>query len=129
MGKKLFISFIVLAFINLAGCYSVSEVSKEEFMATHNRDAYLFTQNLEKYHFKAGNYVIQNDTLKGVGEKEIPRIGEVPFKGFLPLNTVNSFQTEYLDGLKTTGMIVGTIAIAGLLLAVIFASAFDKAVN
>lgn len=129
MGKKLFISFIVLAFLNLVGCYSVSEVSKEEFIATHNRDAYLLTQNLEKYHFKAGNYVIQNDTLKGTGEKEILWVGEVPFKGIIPLNTVNSFQTEYLDGLKTTGAVVGTIATVGLLLAVIYSTAFVKAVK
>lgn len=129
MGEKLFISFTVLAFINLIGCYSVSEVGREEFIATHNRDAYLFTQNLERYHFKAGNYVIQNDTLKGTGEKEVLWVGEVPFKGMIPLSTVNSFQTEYLDGLKTTGVIVGTIAIVGLLFAVIATTTFANAVK
>lgn len=129
MGRKIFISFISLALLNLIGCYSISEVSKEEFINSKYGDAYLLTYNLEKYHFREGNYFVQNDTLNGIGEKDISGFGEVPFKGLLPLNTVSSFQLDYIDGLKTVGFIAATIVLVGLLIYTIFWISFFNALD
>ncbi len=129
--KKILISILITAFLNLIGCYSVSEVSKDEFIGAKNSDAYLLTNSLEKLHFKNGNYFVEEDTIQGIGERQFGGMN-FPFKGSVPLDSVNKYQIEYLDGLKTTGLIlsigvcvfvIGGAIFAGEVLSGIFRSA------
>jgi len=118
--KKILISILITAFLNLIGCYSVSEVSKDEFIGAKNSDAYLLTNHLEKLHFKNGNYFVEKDTLQGIGERQFGGVS-FPFKGSVPLDSVNNYQIEYLDGLKTTELVLGIGALVVLIAGVIIA--------
>lgn len=115
MAKKIFIVFLILSFLNLIGCFSVGEVTKDEFLKKKGQKVYLFTENFEKYSFEAGRYIVKNDTLNGIGNKEYPGFGVAPFKGSLSLDKVNLYQVEDIDGLKTVGLILG-IALVGVLI-------------
>lgn len=126
MRLKILISFLILSFLNLIGCYSVGEVTKDEFLKTKDRQVYLLTNDLEKYSFQTGNYIIRNDTLIGIGSKQFSGIGAVPFKGSLPLNLINLYQTEYLDGFKTLGLVLGIIGVGLLILSALFLASIDE---
>ncbi len=125
--KKILVNILLLSFINLISCYSVSEVSKEEFLESKNSDAHLLTGNLEKFHFNHGNYYVKSDTIRGIGEREFKGIN-FPFKGSIPLDSVNNFQIEYVDGWKTFGLVIGVtvllLIVAGTVVAESFISVF-----
>jgi len=74
MNKKIFISFLLVAFINLlTGCYSFQSVSLseyEEFKMEKGKpnEIYVKTKDRTWYNFTNFNYHIQSDTLYGWGK-------------------------------------------------------------
>ncbi|MGB5849374.1 MAG: hypothetical protein WBH40_12850, partial [Ignavibacteriaceae bacterium] len=69
MYKKVFISFILITFINLiAGCYSFQPVTVNEYKQIEEEDRkqneiYVLEKDLQEYHFSDSNFYIENDTL------------------------------------------------------------------
>jgi len=76
MYRKIFISFLLLALINLlAGCYSAESITVAEYnqMEEENKpdDIGVITKDSEEYHFSDSNFYVVNDTLYGkVGDSE-----------------------------------------------------------
>lgn len=128
MGKKFIVSLLVVTLLNLAGCYSISDVSKEEFLKEEDKDIYLIS-SFGKYHFTAGNYIIKNDTLTGVGEKEIPGFGLAPYRGSVSLEWVRTFQIEHLNLLRTGGCILGLAGITLLILSLAISADITEAAS
>jgi len=93
MYKKIFISFLLLAFLNfIAGCYSFQPVNVREYRQIEEEDGkqneiYVKTKNYQEYHFSYWNYYIENDTLYGKIS-----VTELPFEGKFAFEEIKSIQ-------------------------------------
>jgi hypothetical protein len=98
MYKKVFISFILITFINLiAGCYSFQPVTVNEYKQIEEEDGkqneiYVLAKDLQEYHFSDSNFYIENDTLFGKA-KVMAR--ELPFEGKFALEDIETIRVEY----------------------------------
>ena len=113
---KIFISFLLIAFINLiSGCFSLESVSFTEYQKVVEKEGkpdeiYVTTNDSVEYHFSEPSFYFENDTLFGeVGEIKVPFEGKfvliekdsikVNYKGnFQSLMTVSKYheiETEY----------------------------------
>ena len=93
MYKKIFISFLLLAFLNfIAGCYSFQPVTVNEYKQLEEEDGkqneiYVKTKDHQEYHFSYWNYYIENDTLYGKIS-----VTELPFEGKFAFGEIKSIQ-------------------------------------
>jgi hypothetical protein len=98
MYKKVFISFLLLAFLNfIAGCYSFQPVTVNEYRQIEQEDGkqneiYVLTKDLQEYHFLNSNFYIKNDTLFG---KARVLVKELPFEGKFAFAVIKTIQVQY----------------------------------
>ena len=118
MLKKILISFLLVAFINLlTGCYSFQSVSLSEFTQYKiekgkPNEIYVKTKEHEWYHFTNSNYYIKNDTLFGNGKLLEEGWGELSSNKIALIN-IESLGINKKDWARTY------LAYAGIGLAVI----------
>lgn len=130
MRKKYIASVLVPAlFIQLCGCYSMKEISKDEMAGLNEGgDLILHTKNSTIYFFEKSNYNISNDTLSGKGYAKL--IDASDFKivneGAVALKDIERIQQDELN-LVTTSLVVGGILLAVIAGIVILSS--DKGPN
>lgn len=80
MYKKFISSILLIAFLNLLGCYSFKSVTIPEFKKVEEKENkpnefYVKSKDSQEYHFSDSDFYIENDTLYG---KEILRIDNRP---------------------------------------------------
>ena len=99
MYKKLISSIIVVALVNLVGCYSFQSVTVPEYQKIEEDDGkpeeiYVKTIDSQEYHFSDLNFYIEGDTLYG---KEILLLSkeEITFEGKFALGDIKTIQVEY----------------------------------
>ena len=122
MYKKLITSILVVALLNLLGCYSFESVTGPEYKQVEEEEGkpdeiYVKTKDYQEYHFSDSNYYVFNDTLYG---NEMLPLGarEKPLDRKIALSDISSIQFEYLNGETTVLLVVGIVAIiVGLLAA------------
>ena len=127
MYKKIFISFLLLALMNiLVGCYSSELVTVPEYDQIEEEDKpddiRVITKDSQEYHFSESNLYIENDTLYG---KEILLSGdkEELLDRIIALSDIESIQVEYLNGVTTALLVLGIVAIPFVVLFVYFSIA------
>ncbi|MDH3268696.1 MAG: hypothetical protein OEM46_07560 [Ignavibacteria bacterium] len=98
MYKKLIASVLVVALLNLFGCYSFEAITVPEYEQVEKEEGkpgeiYVKTKDSQEYHFSESNFYIENDTLYG---KEISLQSEIepPFEGKFALTEIKSIQLE-----------------------------------
>ena len=131
MVWKLTISFVVIAFLNLIGCYSAETITKKEIdegkeQIDFNQEISITTKDYKSFRFGALQYQIVNDSLYGNGV--VTELGkEVPFKGNIALDDILSFEQSTMDTGSTAGLTIGLIiagaVIAGVIAIIIWANA------
>ena len=126
MYKKVFISFLVLALTNfLVGCYSSELVNVAEYRQVEEEgkpdEIFVETKDSQRYHFLNTGYYIENDTLYGKGAIVVDGI-EQAFEGKFALSDIESIQFEDVDGVKTTVLVIGIVAILIIIGALIASS-------
>ena len=124
MNNKLISSLLVIALLNLVGCYSFESVTVpayKQFVEEEGKpdEIYVKTKDIKEYHFSESNFNIENDTLYGKG-KFLPIENEQPFEGNIALSEIESIRVETYDKwltflLVTPIAIIGTIGILALL--------------
>ncbi|MCH7774712.1 MAG: hypothetical protein IH784_09955 [Bacteroidetes bacterium] len=124
MYRKIFIGFLLLALINfLLGCYSSAWITVPEYNQIEEEDKpdyiYVKTKDNQEYHFSESNFYIENDTLYAKG-KEILYNKEKPFDGKIALSDIESIQFEYLNGVTTTLLVLGIVAVPFIVAGIIF---------
>jgi hypothetical protein len=93
MYKKVFISFLLLAFINfIAGCYSFQPVNVHEFKQIEEEDGkqdeiYVTTKDGQEYYFAESYFFFEKDTLYGKAS-----VKELPFEGKFAFSEIKSIQ-------------------------------------
>jgi hypothetical protein len=100
MYKKLISSILVVALLNLVGCYSSDLVTVTEYnqIEEENKpdDIRVMTKDSQEYHFSKSNFYIENDTLYGKGIS-LPGYEELPYEGKFAFEEIESIQTEHFS--------------------------------
>ncbi len=101
MHKKLISSLLVVALLNLVGCYSFQSVTVPEYKQVEEEEGkpneiYVKSKDSQEYHFSDWNFYIENDTLYAT---EILFLSEeeLPFEGKFAFGEIESIQLEYFD--------------------------------
>ena len=111
--KKCFISVLIpYMLLHFSGCYSMQEVTKDEFLqASDYPELYIRTKDKE-YAFEEKSYNISNDTILGKGEyilKIKPENNFEPFEGKIFIKDVDEIKTDsYKSTSDTANLIVLT---------------------
>ncbi len=119
MYKKLISSVLVVALLNLLGCYSSDLVTAPEYNQIEEEDKpdeiRVITKDSQEYHFSESNFYVENDTLYGKVME-----GELSFGKKIALSDIESIQFEYLNGVTTTLLVLGIVVISFVVLATVF---------
>lgn len=131
LSKSMISGILIIALLNLMGCYSMWETRKEDLLGQQPQQqqrkrakAFVLTNDLNRYHFEPGSYYIKNDTLYGAGKQLMGDTLSLPFKGKIPLSNVSALQVEKLDRGRTALLVLGTIALGAALVYAVFLGSF-----
>ena len=118
MKRQISILLIFSLLFYLTGCYSMQEVTKEEFSSQKECDeAKLIAKDNKKYQFNDGYYTINSDTLTGSG-LSFSGNNETQFAGKIALNDVTSFNLDKLD-------VERTVLVSFIILVIVVAAIID----
>ena len=122
MSKKYITSVLIPALlIQLFGCYSMREISKDEMAGLREGgDLVVNTKDSNIYFFEESNYRISNDSIYGKGYVKFSDANDFKLvnTGTVALTNIKSIQQNELN-LVTTGLLIGGIllvVIAGILI-------------
>ena len=118
MYKRYISSILIVALLNLAGCYSYQEITKEEFLnAKENEDLRVTTKNQNTYEFDSEDYIVRNDSIYGNGKVvniKLKKRYYKDFKGSIYLGDVESFQFDNFDVISTIVVVAVTVGFLSL---------------
>jgi len=114
MNKKLISSVLIIALLNLVGCYSQQSITVPEYKQIEKNEGkpveiYVNTIYGQEYYFTDSNFYIENDSLFGKGILFTSE-EDLPFEGKIALKRIDSFKMELYDESKTTWIIIGGVA-------------------
>ena len=101
--KKLISLVLIISLLSyLTGCYSMKEVTKEDFHTDNERGKLnLTTKEKKTYVFEEGAYFIISDTLCGSGRKISPE-NTSSFDGKIALDDMEEIHMSKSDAIKST---------------------------
>ena len=112
MYNKLLSSLLVIALLNLIGCYSAREVTLNEVLTNDEiSEITIKTKDSLRLSFEENDFYFSNDTLKGKSSHS--QIGE-KFERAIPLSDIIRFESIEFDGAKTATTTVILLSIVGL---------------
>jgi len=127
MDKKLISSILVVALLNLFGCYSVDYLTVPQYEQVERKDGKpekikVTTKDYEEYQFSNSNFYIQNDTLYGKG-KLLIAVEQEPIERKIALSDIVTIEVESFD-LGDTCLLGGGIYLGiGLLVFIVWLAA------
>ena len=112
MYNKLLSSLLVIALLNLIGCYSAREVTLNEVLTNDEiSEITIKTKDSLRLSFEENDFYFSNDTLKGKSSHS--QTGE-KFERAIPLSDIIRFESIEFDGAKTATTTVILLSIVGL---------------
>ena len=112
MYNKLLSSLLVIALLNLIGCYSSREVTLNEVLTNDEiSEITIKTKDSLRLSFEENDFYFSNDTLKGKSSHS--QTGE-KFERAIPLSDIIRFESIEFDGAKTATTTVILLSIVGL---------------
>ena len=113
MRKKYIVSVLISTLlIQLYGCYSMQDISKDELAGLKNGgDLIVHTKDSTIYSFKESNYHISNDSLYGNGYVKFNEDADfkVQTESSIGLSNIETAQQNEMNASGTTWLIVGGI--------------------
>ena len=99
MYKKVICSIIVIALLNLVGCYSFESVTVPEYKQFVEEEGkpdeiYVKTKDIQEYYFSESNFNVENDTLYGTG-KLLRSTEAITFEERISISEIDSIQLYY----------------------------------
>ena len=120
MNKKVIASILVVALLNLLGCYS-SELIKGPELEQTTDDIQVKTKDGKEYQFSESNFYVVDDTLYGkVGDSEQLLDRKIA------LSNIESIEVESFNLLNTLLLTGGIVFILASALFIIYAIAMSK---
>jgi hypothetical protein len=125
MKKRIITSFLLIALLNLIGCYSVNYLTVPEYQKNERdkgkpSEIIIKVKDSQGYLFTDSNFYIENDTLYGKGEV-VNNEGKKPFEGEIALSEIESIEVENINWLNTSLLGLGVLTIGVIGLVVLFA--------
>jgi len=119
MNKKIVSVFLINAIlIQIVGCYSYQEITKEEFLkAKENEDLRATTKNQTSYEFDSEDYIVKNDSIYGNGKivnTKIKKRYYYDFEGSIYLEDIKSFQFDSFDIISTIIVVAVSVGFIAL---------------
>jgi hypothetical protein len=119
MCKKYIVYVLIpVLLIQLCGCYSMQDVSKDEIAGLKDGgDLILHTKDSTIYFFEETNYHISNDTLYGKGYVKINEDSDfkVPIEKSISLTNIEFAQQDEMNPSGTTWLVIGGILFVDIL--------------
>ena len=109
---KRYISAILIPclLLQLCGCYSYQEITKDEFINADDKiDLKITTKNRYTYKFDEGDYLVKGDSIYGQGKFLNIKLKETDYKDFtgsIFLGDIESLKFDSFDTLTTILLIV-----------------------
>ena len=106
--------FVPCFFLQLSGCYTMQEISRDEFeQRPGQEDLQIKTNGGKILSFNKDNYIVRSDSIIGVGNtvSYYEWIPEIEFEGSIALDEVESFSMEGFSVLNTVWVALGGIFI------------------
>lgn len=127
---KKYISAILInaLLLQFAGCYSMQEITKEEFSQVDYPTFLVKTENKE-ITFQRGNYYVWHDTIYGQGTCRTLNNIDEPFDSCLGLTDVKEIQTEKFNLGGTIALASGIFVVIAGLIALVIASTWSIEIN
>ena len=99
MHKKLISSILVVALLNLVGCYSFESLNVPEYKQFVEEEGkpdeiYVKTKDIQEYHFSESNFNVENDTLYGTG-KLLRSTEAITFEERISISEIDSIELYY----------------------------------
>jgi hypothetical protein len=118
MYKELISSILVVALLNLLGCYSFKPVNPAEYKQVEGEDNFIvITKHSNKFYFS--DFYFYKDTLRG---KASPHSMGKRMDKKIAISDIKSIESEYFDRGKTSLLTLGVVVIVTIILAIIFTS-------
>lgn len=122
MYKKLISSILIVALLNLLGCYSFEPITVAKYKQVEKEDKpdeiYVITKNYVKYHFSDSDFYVENDTLYGRGQL----ISSDKIERKIALSDIALIEVEKLDWVNTillsAGIYIGIGLIVGIIIGI-----------
>jgi len=113
MHKKYIVFVLIPALIiQLYGCYSLREISKDEMAELkEGGDLIIYTKDSTIYSFKESNYHISNDSLYGKGYVKFNDNSgfKVAIENTIALKNIKAIERDELNPVTTTLLIIGSV--------------------
>lgn len=109
--KKVLVWFVLLAFMNLTGCYSHELLAPASYNFDEKMEIKVITKDT-MYNFKGNQYILVNDTLlgttryTGINSKTMQ-----PQDVKVPVEEMQLVEVTRPDGLETMGVFFGVLAL------------------
>ena len=132
--RKKYIVFVLIPglLIQLYGCYSMQEISKDEMAGFKDGgDLIVSTKDSAIYFFEESNYRISADSLYGSGYAKFSDVPDfiILNKSAIALKSIKTIQQEDLN-LITTGLLIGGIlAVVIAVLLILFPSSNTETIT
>jgi hypothetical protein len=102
MHKKLISGLLIVALINIVGCYSGREVTLNEVLTNDEISEITIKIKSLRLSFEKNDFYFSNDTLKGKARTVPSQSGE-KLEWAIPLSDIIWFESIEFDGAKTFG--------------------------
>ncbi|MCW8809746.1 MAG: hypothetical protein OQK64_02185, partial [Ignavibacteriaceae bacterium] len=106
--------------IQIVGCYSYQEITKEEFLnVKENEDLRVTTKNQTSYEFDAEDYIVKNDSIYGNGKivnTKLKKRYYKDFEGSIYLGDVESLKFDSFDVISTVVVVAVTAGFIALVI-------------
>lgn len=122
--KKIIVWFLLLAFMNLTGCYSHQLQAPASYKFDEKKEITVITKDT-MYNFKGNQYILVNDTL--IGTTKYTGINSEtlqPQDVKVPVEEMHLVEVTKPEGLKTMGVFFGVLA---LLIVIVYIAASSSA--
>ncbi len=132
--RKKYIVFVLIPglLIQLSGCYSMQDISKDEMAGFKDGgDLIVRTKDSTIYFFEESNYHISADSLYGSGYAKFSDVPDFKIlnKSAIALKSIKTIQQEDLN-LITTGLLIGGIlAVVIAVLLILFPSSNTETIT
>ena len=109
--KRYIAAILVPCFLlQLSGCYSMQEISRDEFaQRSGQEDLQIETNEGKILSFNKDNYIVRSDSIIGVGNtvSYYDWIPETEFEGSIAIDKIESFSMESFSLFNTIGAVLG----------------------
>jgi hypothetical protein len=108
--KRILVLLTILSFINFVGCYYQEQMNPARYSFDENINLTVTTKDTS-YDFNGYDYYLNKDTLYGTAPIHINKTTKYIITEKIPVANIKKIETDRVNALNTTLIVVGTAAV------------------